>query len=111
MNSIEDLSIEYVKNSEADIKLLIGCDTTHTNNFGMIGDNIITYLSRLIDIIRKNQSNITKLPKYIKKYNIISIENPLQYSFIDFSKENITNGFQYGIDSAEEFAKTHILNI
>jgi len=108
---LQTYPIQELKNSNADIKLLLGYDSVHLNKLGMTGDNIITYLARLIDIIRINQSNITKLNKYINKYNVISVENPLEYPFLDFSIENITNGFNLGANAAEEFAKKHLLNI
>jgi len=108
---LQTYPIENIKNSKADIKLLLGYDNTHSNKIGMIGDNVITYLSRLIDISRLNQSNISKLSKYINKYNMIALENPLNYPFLDFQKENIIVGFEKGIESAEEFAKKNLLNI
>lgn len=108
---LQTYPVENIKNSKADIKLLLGYDSTHTNKIGMIGENIITYLTRLIDISRLNQSNICKLSKYINKYNMIAVENPLQYPFLDFSIENITNGFEKGIEAADIFAKNHLLNI
>lgn len=101
---LQTYPIDNIKNSEADIKLLLGYDTTHLNKIGMTGDNIITYLARLIDISRLNHPNIKKLTKYINKYNMIPIENPLQYPFLDFSRENITSGFDLGIEAADKFA-------
>jgi len=107
---LQTYPIQNIKNSKADIKLLLGYDNTHTNKIGMLGDNIITYLTRLIDISRLNQSNICKLSKYINKYNIIAVENPLQYPFLDFTIENITNGFEKGIEAAEEFCNKYLLH-
>ena len=107
---LQTYPVQNIKNSKADIKLLLGYDNTHTNKIGMLGDNIITYLTRLIDISRLNQSNICKLSKYINKYNIIAVENPLQYPFLDFTIENITNGFEKGIEAAEEFCNKYLLH-
>jgi NTE family protein len=108
---LQTYPVKQLKNSKADIKLLVGYDIGHKNKLGMSGDNLITYLARVIDISRLNQSNIHKITKYINKYNIITVENPLQYPFLDFSIENITNGFEKGIEAADIFAKNYLLQI
>lgn len=102
--------IENIKTSSADIKLIVGTDKTHSNKLGMPGTNIFHYLIRLIDISRLNNSNINKLEKYIKKYNIVSIENPLEYPFLEFNKEYVLEGFNDGIASAHIFAKNYLNN-
>jgi predicted patatin/cPLA2 family phospholipase len=101
---LQTYPMENVKKSKADIKLLLGYDSTHLNKIGMAGTNLIHYLIRLIDIARLNHNNIYKLNKYIKKYNVVSIENPLDYPFLDFSHDKVLEGFNLGIKSAHEFA-------
>ena len=93
-----------IPKSNADIKLLIGYDTTHLNKIGMAGANMITYLARLIDIGRLNHNNIENLHRLINEHNIHSIENPLDYPFLDFSQERIIQGFDLGIEAANKFA-------
>jgi len=107
---LQTYPIDNVKNSDADIKLLLGYDTTHLNKIGIGGDNLINYLARLIDISRLNHPNIKKLPHYITKYGITAIENPLTYPFLEFSKENIIQGFDLGIELADKFANEHFLH-
>jgi predicted acylesterase/phospholipase RssA len=107
---LQTYPIDNVKHSKADMKLLLGSDTTHLNRIGMTGDNIVSYLARIIDVSRINQPNIKKLSKYIEKYNIISIENPLDYAFLEFSNEKIIQGFELGIEAAEVFAKKYFLD-
>lgn len=102
--------IDYIKNSQADIKLLIGYDNTHLNRMGIDGDNIVSYLARLIDISRLNHPNIKKLEKYVSKYNVITIENSLDYPFLDFSKEHVAQGFDTGIEAADKFAKEYLID-
>ena len=75
----------------------------------MPGTNIFHYLIRLIDISRLNNSNINKLEKYIKKYNIVSVENPLEYPFLEFKKEYVLEGFNDGIASAHIFAEKYLI--
>ena len=106
---LQTYPIDNIKNSQANIKLLLGYDTTHLNKIGMAGDNIISYLARLIDISRLNHPNIKKLTHYASKYGVIMIENPLDYPFLDFSKERIVQGFDLGIEAADKFAREHFL--
>jgi predicted acylesterase/phospholipase RssA len=101
--------IQNVKTSTADIKLILGRDSMHNNKLGMPGTNIFHYLIRLIEISRINNNNITKLQKYINKYNIIAIDNPLEYPFLEFSQENVLNGFNKGIQSAHIFAEKYLI--
>ena len=106
---LQTYPIENIKNSNADIKIIIGTDNTHKNKIGMPGTNIFHYLTRLIDISRFNNSNINKLDKYINKYNIINIENPLECPFLEFSTEQVRNGFNLGIDAAHKFAQKYLI--
>ena len=101
--------IQNVKTSTADIKIILGKDSMHSNKLGMPGTNIFHYLIRLIEISRLNNNNITKLQKYIHKYNIIAIDNPLEYSFLEFSQENVLDGFNKGIVSAHLFAEKYLI--
>ena len=100
--------IENVKKSNADIKLIVGRDTMHTNKLGMPGTNIFHYLIRLIEISRLNNKNITKLQKYIDKYNIVTIDNPLEYPFLEFTQDHVLQGFNKGIESAHLFAEKYL---
>lgn len=106
---LQTYPMENIKNSNADIKIIIGTDKTHKNKIGMPGTNIFHYLTRLIDISRFNNSNINKLEKYITKYNIINIENPLECPFLEFSTTQVRTGFNFGIDAAHDFAKKYLL--
>jgi len=105
---LQTYPIENIKQSKADIKLLLGLDSTHTNKIGMAGQNMITYLARLIDISRLNHPNIKKLNHTINKYNIITIENPLDYPFLEFTKERVIQGFDLGIEAANQFAEKYL---
>ena len=100
--------IKNVKTSNADIKLIVGRDSMHCNKLGMPGTNIFHYLIRLIEISRLNNNNITKLQKYIDKYNIIAIDNPLEYPFLEFTQEHVLEGFNKGIESAHIFAEKYL---
>lgn len=99
---------EYVEKSKADIKLLVGLDTTHTNKIGMAGQNMLTFLARLIDISRLNHNNIKELPKNLTNHGVIHVENPLDYPFLEFSHERIIQGFDLGVEAAELFASKYL---
>lgn len=105
---LQTYPMENIKHSKADIKLLLGLDTTHTNKIGMAGQNMITYLARLIDISRLNHTNINKLEHRIRKYNVVAIENPLDYPFLEFTRERVIQGFDLGIEAADRFAKQYL---
>jgi NTE family protein len=102
--------IQNIKISNADIKLIVGRDSMHSNKLGMPGNNILHYLIRLIEISRLNNSNITKLQKYINKNSMIVIDNPLEYPFLEFTQDNVLNGFNKGIEAAHIFAEQHLIN-
>lgn len=106
---LQTYPIENIKISNADIKVIVGTDKMHSNKLGMPGTNIFHYLIRLIDICRFNSSNINKLEKYITKYNMVSIENPLECPFLEFTPEHVLDGFNQGIVSAHKFADQYLL--
>ena len=110
-NLLHKYPIDNFKNSKADIKLLIGYEINYDNKVRNIGNNIIEYLNILIDITRKHNPNLNKIHKYINKYNIITIDNAVNFDALDINIKNITIGFEKGIEAADIFAKKHLLNI
>lgn len=105
---LQTYPLANIKESNADVKVIVGTDKMHLNKLGMPGTNIFHYLIRLIDISRLNSNNINKLEKYIKKNNIVSIENPLECPFLEFKQENVLDGFNHGIVSAHKFAEKYL---
>jgi NTE family protein len=105
---LQTYPIKDVKTSKADIKLILGKDNTHSNKLGMPGTNIFHYLIRLIEIARLNNHNISKLHKYIKKYNVVAIDNPLECPFLEFTQEHVFDGFNKGIESAHIFSERYL---
>jgi len=109
-NLLQTYPIDFVEDSKADIKLLIGYDIDYHASLSKNGNTIIHGLYRQINILRKFSVNLTKMPKYIEKYNIVKIDNPVNFEPLDISIENITTGFNLGMEYAEIFAKKYLLD-
>jgi predicted acylesterase/phospholipase RssA len=106
---IQTYPLKCLKNSSATFKILLGYDETHQNKIGMPGSNVIHFLIRLLEISRKNGSNIKNLEKKIEKYGLIKITNNTQFNFLDINKENIIYGFNDGMLEAHKFAKKYLV--
>ena len=96
--------IENLEDSTADIKIIVGFDESHLLKHGLEGNNIFTYLGRIIDICRNNSINIWKIRNMIEQEKLIHIVNPVQVDFIDFNPDIISTGFKYGEIAADKFA-------
>ena len=101
--------LKYLKNSKATYKIILGFNKNQFLKNGYSGDNIYTYLNRLLDITtdsnRKEQYN-----KIINDKDVILIENISSIEPFDFNNDNISNLFRLGIECAEEFALNYLLN-
>ena len=104
---------KYINQSKADLIILVGYDKSYINKNGSIGDNIFTYLSRIIDIsIYDNlQKNIEELNKCIENKNVIVIDNPMDINIINFTQEQLSDGFKLGSIAADDFAEKYFLKI
>ena len=70
------------------------------------------YLFNIYKTFKKNiYNNNTDIKKLIDNNDIITINNPCFYNLIDFSRENIDNGFKLGEEVAIEFYNKHILKL
>ena len=101
--------LKYLENSDATYKIIIGYNKNQFIKKGDSGDNIYTYLNRLMDI----SSNYSKQDQYTKIINdkdVILIENTSNIEPFNFDNDNILNLFQLGIECAEEFALKYLIN-
>lgn len=96
--------IEYIDDSKADIKLIIGYDDAHFYKYSNEGDNILYYLARIIDICRTNNQNMKYAKKIIKKNDVVIVDNPIKVDFLRFEPKIIKDGFKLGETSAVKFA-------
>tara|TARA_B100000795_G_C22767122_1_gene426187 strand:+ start:635 stop:1603 length:969 start_codon:yes stop_codon:yes gene_type:complete len=100
--------IENLEESNADLKVIVGFDESHLLKHGLEGNNIFTYLARIIDICRNNSINIWRIKNLINEEKLIHILNPVQVDFIDFDPEIIQTGFKYGEKAADQFFLQHL---
>lgn len=70
------------------------------------------YLFNIYKTFKTNiYNNNIDIKKLIDNNDIITINNPCFYSLIDFSRENIDNGFKLGEEAAKTFYNNHILKL
>ena len=111
INEIEPIKEENSSNSDNNTS----CSSNSTNKINVVigyYENSNYYLFNIYKTFKKNiYNNNTNIKKLIDNNNIITINNPCFYNLIDFSRENIDNGFKLGEEAAKEFYKKHILKI
>ena len=101
---IDELMKETLTNSEGEnniqkINLVIG-----------YYDNANYYLFNIYKTFKRNiNNNNTDIRTLIDNNKVITITNPCYYNIIDFSRDNIDNGFKLGEQAAVEFCKKYIL--
>jgi predicted patatin/cPLA2 family phospholipase len=103
-NDVRTANEEYntdVSNSPNKINIVVGY--YDSNDY---------YLFNIYKTFKKNiYNNNTDIKKLIDNNDIITINNPCFYNLIDFSRENIDNGFKLGEEVAIEFYNKHILKL
>lgn len=105
----ECVPLKYIHDSEADYKLIIGYAGEFLNKEGKSGDNIYTYISRLINI--SNFDHNLKCKEIINENNnLIKINLPEDIDSFDFNPEIIKKNFIKGIIKADEFAEKYLNN-
>jgi len=73
-------------------------------------DNANYYLFNIYKTFKRNiNNNNTDIRKLIDNNKVITITNPCYYNIIDFSRDNIDNGFKLGEEAALEFCKKYML--
>jgi predicted acylesterase/phospholipase RssA len=73
-------------------------------------DNANYYLFNIYKTFKRNiNNNNTDIRTLIDNNKVITITNPCYYNIIDFSRDNIDNGFKLGEEAALEFCKKYIL--
>ena len=89
-----------------DIILIVGYDNNHDYISNGIGNNMLEYLAHLIDIMRYQKHQDTKIvmEKLKNTQNICFIPTTVHTSdFLNFDPEIIKRGFEDGILSANQF--------
>lgn len=75
-------------------------------------ENTNYYLFNIYKTFKRNiYNNNLDIEKLKTNNNIITINNPCFYNLIDFTRENIENGFKLGEEEAKKFSDKYILKI
>lgn len=104
--------IDYIGKADCDLTVVLGYDEIYHETLGPEGTNTLTYLSRIIDIVRMDSSNIktiTDLKLKGNTDNIVFIENNMKIGFLDFNPDNIKKGFNVGREMAKKFIQEYLV--
>ena len=105
---LETYPFHNIKNSTADIKIIIGFDESNDIPKYKSNTNILSFIMRLINICRYNHHNISNAEKFINDNNIIKIDTQVNANFITVNRTDFINGFYNGEKEADEFVKKYL---
>ena len=105
---LETYPTNNILKSKADLIIIVGFDQEIVRYIEPQCSNILIYLASLIDITRFNSLNSLNIINYIKEGRCIPITNTMKCSFMDFTPEIIKDGFNHGVEAAEQFYKTYL---
>ena len=105
---LETYPTKNILTSTADLIVIVGFDQEIVRYLEPDCSNILVYLASLIDITRFNSLNTLNIINYVKEGRCIPITNTMKCSFMDFTPEIIKDGFNHGVESAEQFYKTYL---
>lgn len=105
---LETYPTNHILTSKADLIIIVGFDQEVVQYLEPNCSNILVYLASLIDITRFNSLNSLNIINYIKEGRCIPITNTMKCSFMNFTPEIIKDGFEHGVESAEQFYKTYL---
>lgn len=103
---LETYPIRDLENSKADIIVIVGYDSSHDYISNGIGGNMLEYLAHIIDIMRYQRHQDTKITLDIIKdmKNVHFIPTTVHTSnFLDFDPEIIKRGYEDGVLAAKQF--------
>lgn len=105
--------IDNIENDNSDLVVLLGYDEIYGTTNGTEGNNALSYLGRIIDIVRLNHSNIHNIKKIIKSDNekLVVIYNSVKINFLDFNPKRIQEGFQFGREEAKKFIDEYLTKL
>uniref|UniRef100_A0A6C0IXR4 PNPLA domain-containing protein n=1 Tax=viral metagenome TaxID=1070528 RepID=A0A6C0IXR4_9ZZZZ len=105
---LETYPTNYILTSKADLIIIVGFDQEVVQYLEPTCSNILVYLASLIDITRFNSLNSLNIINYVKEGRCIPITNTMKCSFMNFTPEIIKDGFDHGVEAAEQFYKTYL---
>ena len=106
---LQTYPIEYIEDSKADLKVIVGYDETHFEKYDEEGANMLYYLARIIDICCNNNINIKNTQELLEENeDIILVNSPIKVKTLSFSKEIIGEGFKLGMQAAAKFVVNYL---
>ena len=107
---LQTYPLEFLEKTESDLTIIIGYDEISLQKLGGEGQNTLSYLNRLIDILRLNSINIDQIKKLVANPSpdVKIIPNPMKLDFLDFNQEKILEGFNQGSEQAKLFIETNL---
>ena len=108
---LDTYPIRDLKYSKADIIVFVGFDPHHDYISNGIGNNMLEYLAHLIDILRYQKHQHTKIDisDIYKSLNVVKIQTTVHTSnFLNFDPEIIQKGFQDGVVAANKFVVDYL---
>lgn len=102
---------KYIQHSTADIIVIVGYDEHYNKLEGTIGNNIFTYLERIIEISMYNniKTNINNIKQLIDTHNIVVIPNKMNIDILNFSQEDIIQNFNFGTQAVQPFIEKYLI--
>ena len=101
--------VKLLKNSEADLKIIVGYSDSTFDLSGDSGEHIYSYLNRIISISNHTYNmesvDIINSVDTLKIHHINYDVNPF-----DFNPEYISDTFNYGVNAADNFFKEHLVS-
>ena len=109
---LDTYPIRDLKKSKADIIVFVGFDPHHDYISNGIGNNMLEYLAHLIDILRYQKHQHTKINiEDIKNYhdNVVFVQTTVHTSnFLNFDQAIIKRGFEDGVIAANQFVVDYL---
>ncbi len=100
--------LQYVHETKADLTVIVGFDQESLHLEAPNTSHMLYFLARLLDICRLHSYNTVKLKQLLRTRTCIPITNTMKISMVDFSQDNIREGFEHGQRMAHLFYRTYL---
>lgn len=100
--------IQYVDDADADLTVIVGFDQESVHLGTPNTSHLLYFIASLLDISRLHSFNTFKLKQYLRTSKCIPITNTMKISMVNFSQENIREGFEQGQRMAHLFYRTYL---
>lgn len=105
---LDSYPLEFVDDSTADLIIIVGFDQETIQYKGGNTRHLLYFLASLLDITKLHSYNTLRVKQLIRDGKCIPITTTMKTSMVDFSQENIQEGFCQGQKMAHLFFKTYL---